>query len=313
MANVGSNPSFVWRSLLAARVIIFRGLKWRVGNGRTIGVYTHKWLSYKPIPRTEAVLDTRVCELIDEDARQWDRGKLDAMFSQRTREEILSIPLDHLQSQFIMANVGSNPSFVWRSLLAARVIIFRGSKWRVGNGRTIGVYTHKWLSYKPIPRTEAVLDIRVCELIDEDARQWDRGKLDAMFSQRTREEILSIPLDHLQSQDMLVWIENAAQKLSVKTAYRVALRSSTQSWTEYSGAREDGPTWNKVWDLKVPPKVRMFLWRAVSTGLPTRDKLHQRRVNVDTQCEFCFHNTETVHHILRECPFAQNVWALFSG
>ena len=122
-------------------------------------------------------------------------------------------------SSFMMANVGSNPSFVWRSLLTARDIIFRGSKWRVGNGRTIGVYTHKWLTHKPIPRTEAVLDMRVCELIDEDAWQWDHGKLDAMFGQRTREEILSIPLDHLQSQDTLVCIENVAQKFSVKTAY----------------------------------------------------------------------------------------------
>ena len=68
--------------------------------------------------------------------------------------------------------------------------------------------------------------MRVCELIDEDTRQWGRGKLDAMFNQRSREEILSIPLDHLQSQDTLVWIENSAQKFSVKTAYRVALRSS---------------------------------------------------------------------------------------
>ena len=117
--------------------------------------------------------------------------------------------------------------------------------------------------------------MRVCELIDEDTQQWDRGKLDAMFSQRTREEILSIPLDHLQSQDTLVWIENEAQKFSVKTAYRVALRSNTQSWAEHSSAREDAPTWNKVWDLKVPSKVRMFLWRAVSNYLPTRDKLHQ--------------------------------------
>ena len=73
-------------------------------------------------------------------------------------------------SSFMMENIRSNPSFVWRSLLAARDIIFRGSKWRVGNGRTIGVYTHKWLTHKPIPRTEAVLDMRVCELIDEDTQ-----------------------------------------------------------------------------------------------------------------------------------------------
>ena len=76
-------------------------------------------------------------------------------------------------SFFMMANVGSNPSFVWRSLLAARDIIFRGLKWQVGNGRTIGVYTYKWLTHKPIPLIEAALDMRVCELIDEDIRQWD--------------------------------------------------------------------------------------------------------------------------------------------
>ena len=57
----------------------------------------------------------------------------------------------------------------------------------------------------------------------------------------------------------------------------------------------------------------MFLWKAVSNCLPTKDKLHQCRVNVDTWYEFCLHNIETVHHILWECPFAQNVWALFSG
>ena len=216
-------------------------------------------------------------------------------------------------SSFMMADIGSNPSFVWRSLLAARDIIFRGSKWQVGNGRTIGVYTHKWLTHKPIPLTEAALDMRVCELIDEDTRQWDRGKLEAMFSQRTREEILTIPLNYLQSQDTLVWTKNAAQKFSIKTAYQVALCTSKQTWAKHSAARDDGPTWNKVLDLKVPLKVRMFLWRACSNCLPTRDKLHQRRVNVDTWCEFCLQQTETVHHILWECPFAQNVWALFSG
>ena len=176
----------------------------------------------------------------------------------------------------MMANVGSNPSFVWRSLLAARDIIFRGLKWQVGNGRTIGVYTYKWLTHKPIPLTEAALDMRVCELIDEDIRQCDQGKLEAMFSHRMREEIPTIPLNHLQSQDTLIRTENAAQKFLVKTAYRVALRTSTQTWVEHSTARENGPTWNKVWDLKVPPKVKMFLWRACSNCLPTRDKLYQR-------------------------------------
>ena len=48
------------------------------------------------------------------------------------------------------AELGSNPSYVWRSLLVAREIIYDGSMWGVGVGRTIGVTTHKWLSHKPI-------------------------------------------------------------------------------------------------------------------------------------------------------------------
>ncbi|XP_075651268.1 putative mitochondrial protein AtMg00310 [Castanea sativa] len=78
---------------------------------------------------------------------------------------------------FIKAELGSNPSFVWRSLLATRDILVAGSYWQVGDGRTIGDFSHKWLSHTPIPLDEVSHELWVCDLIDEDARQWDRGKL----------------------------------------------------------------------------------------------------------------------------------------
>ena len=34
---------------------------------------------------------------------------------------------------FMEAKIGHNPSFVWRSLVAARDVIMEGSRWRVGN------------------------------------------------------------------------------------------------------------------------------------------------------------------------------------
>ena len=107
---------------------------------------------------------------------------------------------------FMTAEVGSNPSFVWRSLLAARDILVAGSYWRVGvrDGRTIGVFTHKWLSHAPIPLNVVSYKLWVCDLIDEDTRQWDRGKLQAIFTDRTRQEILNIPLTNLHSKDTLV-------------------------------------------------------------------------------------------------------------
>ena len=66
-AELGNNPSYVWRNLLASRETIREGLKWGVGDGRTIGVTTHKWLCHKPIFLGEQLLELLVKDLIDGD------------------------------------------------------------------------------------------------------------------------------------------------------------------------------------------------------------------------------------------------------
>ena len=106
--------------------------------------------------------------------------------------------------------LGSNPSFVWRSLLAARDIIFNGSKWRVGDGKTVEVYSHKWLSHPPIPLNEHAQDMKVCELLDVESQQWDRGKIETLFAPRTRQEILAVLLDHLNSPDLLIFYKKCS-------------------------------------------------------------------------------------------------------
>ena len=82
----------------------------------------------------------------------------------------------------MFAKLGNNTSFVWCSLLAVRDLIREGSRWQVGDGYSIEVFTHPWLSHTPVPLNDAPPDMKVCELIDQDLRQWDRGKIDAMFS-----------------------------------------------------------------------------------------------------------------------------------
>ena len=81
------------------------------------------------------------------------------------------------------------------------------------------------------------------------------GKLVATFTQRACAEILALPLNHLDSQDSLIWTENRAQKLSVKTAYRVALKLKSTGLAEHSSVQAHGITWGKIWKLNAPPKV----------------------------------------------------------
>ena len=165
----------------------------------------------------------------------------------------------------------------------------------------------------PIFLREPTLNMRVCELIDEDTRQWDRGKVLATFAQKTCEEILATPLNNVNSRDVLVWKENRAKKFTVRTAYRIAVRLRNPNYTEHSSAQSHRPTWRKIWRLNVPPKVRTFLWRACSNCLPTKENLLKRRVKVEAKCEICCQKPETASHVLWECAFARNVWSLSNG
>lgn len=67
-ANTGSNPSFIWRSILWKRQVIKKGLRWRIGNGRKVVVYKDNWLprpeTFKPISPPSLPRDTMVVELI---------------------------------------------------------------------------------------------------------------------------------------------------------------------------------------------------------------------------------------------------------
>ena len=47
---------------------------------------------------------------------------------------------------FMEAELGCNPSFVWRSLLEARELIRAGTTWQVGDGQSIEVNDHRWLT-----------------------------------------------------------------------------------------------------------------------------------------------------------------------
>lgn len=66
--------------------------------------------------------------------------------------------------------------------------------------------------------------------------------------------------------------------------------------------------WNKIWNLKIPLKVKHFIWRAVRDCLPTKEMLISRRVEVDGRCPVCNTAAETAVHVLVTCPIAALCW-----
>lgn len=125
------------------------------------------------------------------------------------------------------------------------------------------------------------------------------------FNSRDTDIILSIPLNP-ESHDTWYWRQEKLGDYSVKSAYSM-LRDIKQ---DNSGASNSG-LWRKLWNLKIPLKVKHFLWRACTHCLPTKDQLLSKRIQLNILCPSCNEYPETTLHALVSCPFAVRVWSRF--
>jgi hypothetical protein len=62
-----------------------------------------------------------------------------------------------------------------------------------------------------------------------------------------------------------------------------------------------------LWKLKVPLKIRIFMWFLYKKVILTKDNLAKRRWNGCKKCVFC-DSQETIDHLFITCPFARLVW-----
>ncbi|WVZ53316.1 LOW QUALITY PROTEIN: hypothetical protein U9M48_004280, partial [Paspalum notatum var. saurae] len=99
-----------------------------------------------------------------------------------------------------------------------------------------------------------------------------------------------------QEQDSFHWNLTQNGEFSVRSHYQALIRV-------------DVPNLNKkIWKIKAPLKVKIFLWYLRKGAILTKDNLAKRNWQGDKSCVFC-HNEETIGHLFFECRFARSVWS----
>jgi hypothetical protein len=63
-----------------------------------------------------------------------------------------------------------------------------------------------------------------------------------------------------------------------------------------------------IWKLKVPLKIKIFMWYLKRGVVLTKDNLIRRNWKGDKKCVFCAH-PETIQHLFFECHFAKFIWS----
>lgn len=50
-----------------------------------------------------------------------------------------------LCTDYLHAELGSKPSYVWHSIMAAQTMVKAGCRWQIGDGALVGIWTDRWL------------------------------------------------------------------------------------------------------------------------------------------------------------------------
>ena len=66
--------------------------------------------------------------------------------------------------------------------------------------------------------------------------------------------------------------------------------------------------WSWVWKLRVPQRIRTFLWLVLHGRLLTNEERARRRLCDSSQCELCNGGVEDLDHLFRHGPMAKEVW-----
>ncbi|GAU29062.1 hypothetical protein TSUD_278180, partial [Trifolium subterraneum] len=184
------------------------------------------------------------------------------------------------RSSLFEAPLGYNPSFAWCSMWQARQILSLGCRWRIGSGDNIRVMHDPWLResanrWVPSPQPAGVYQLSVRDLLHENYKAWNIGKVRNLFSRDVAEKILETPLVSSVRSDKYHVMGN----------------------------------WNGIWKAQAPHKARHLLWRLCRGCLPTRSRLLERRVECTLNCPVCDEEIEDELHIFFRCAVARDSWS----
>lgn len=207
---------------------------------------------------------------------------------------------------------GTNSSYAWRSIRSSRALVEAGVRWKISDGSSVKIWHDAWLggdgSGKIISPVQSLgPNAMVDVLIDQDSHQWLQDLISAIFLPINVDRILQVPISRRNVPDERVWAASKNGNLRVRDVYHGGLRAKV----ECSSSIGSDPIWKYMWQLCIPSKAKIFLWRALWDILPHGVNLNKKGVSSVGFCARCG-SIENNSHVLRDCDWAKEVWSYFS-
>jgi hypothetical protein len=220
---------------------------------------------------------------------------------------------------FLEATVGNHASQIWRSIVEGLEVLKQGLIRRIGSRETTHAWNANWLprdfALRPMVCTGEDPPTNVAAFIDRSTASWNVSLLHEFFLPLDIEVIRSIPICTRTAEDFWAWQYEKAGVFSVKSAYHMVVNSRRRrgAWLENiatsSNHQQEEKDWASLWKIKVPSKIRVFLWRLARNTIPTMDVRHHRNMVDNCGYSLCG-EPDSWRHSLLECTMSRCVWAL---
>jgi hypothetical protein len=118
---------------------------------------------------------------------------------------------------------------------------------------------------------------------------------------QTRKILQGTPLNRYASGiDAIGWAYSSNGDFSLNSAYSLA--------KALNPLNPPTDNFNWIWKVAAFPKIQMFLWLCVNNGIPVKEVLGSRGLNIEQKCSICKRENESIIHVLRDCSFAVSFW-----
>jgi hypothetical protein len=214
--------------------------------------------------------------------------------------------------KLLIAKLKSGSSFTWQSIMAGLECFKKGCIWRVGDGTKINIWEINWIPSSQnlkimTPRGSTLLNC-VNDLINPATGQWDEELITYFFWHVDVHRILQISLSP-DREDFVAWHHTKTSLYSFRSGYHCLWDYKFGRHDRNSDLAEaaNKPVWDKLWDLDIPSKIKIFGWRILHGMIPCRGVLANRHIGNDGSCPLCSSGCEDIKHVLFTCERARAV------
>lgn len=211
------------------------------------------------------------------------------------------------------AKATRNLSSLWRALQEYRAGVAQRVKWEIGDGMKIEVRRQPWFEGwdDQIVPAQMHVTMKIADLYNFQSRQWNCARVEELFGTHIMHQIIQSakhPVHNHDRGDRLIWLQGKSGTYTVKEGYKLLVQT-TQFRPQYDQSKLKAL--KQIWNWKgVIPRVKLFLWRAIHSGLTTTLELSKRFHRIQPSCPRCQQENGFMVHLLFFGELSRATWFL---